>query len=132
VGQGQAVRITPGKFYVKYGFFPHPQGKFYDIGLGHLLKRIGAVIDTCINQMIDAGNAKVAGGGFIASGLRLQGRAGRSVVKFAPGEYKTVEARPTISGKRLRARRFPMCRRSRSRCSTSSWALLARSAGSRT
>jgi chaperonin GroES len=88
---GKPARITPGKFYVKYGFFPHPQGKFYGIGLGHLLKKVGATIDTCINQLIDAGNAQVAGGGFIASGLRLQGRAGRSVVKFTPGEYKTVE-----------------------------------------
>lgn len=85
------IRIKPGRFYVKYGFFPHPQGKFYDIGLGHLLRRVGAVVDTCVNQLIDAGNAKVAGGGFIASGLRLQGRAGRSVIRFAPGEYKTVE-----------------------------------------
>jgi chaperonin GroES len=85
------VKITPGKFYVKYGFFPHPEGKFYDIGLGHLLKKVGAVIDTSLNQLIDAGNAQIAGGGFIASGLRLQGRAGRSVVKFAPGEYKTVD-----------------------------------------
>jgi chaperonin GroES len=86
------IRIEAGRFFVKYGFFPHPQGKFYDIGLGHLLKRVGAVIDTCINQLIDAGNAQVAGGGFVAAGLRLQGRAGRSVIKFAPGEYKTVEA----------------------------------------
>jgi chaperonin GroES len=85
------VRIEPGRFYVKYGFFPHPEGKFYDIGLGHLLKHIGATIDTALNQLIDAGNAKVAGGGFIGSGLRLQGRAGRSVVRFQPGEYKTVE-----------------------------------------
>jgi chaperonin GroES len=88
---GKPTRIEAGKFYVKYGFFPHPQGKFYDIGLGHLLKRVGAVVDTCLNQLLDAGNAKVAGGGFIASGLRLQGRAGRSVLRFAPGEYKTVE-----------------------------------------
>jgi chaperonin GroES len=88
---GKPARITPGKFYVKYGFFPHPQGKFYDIGLGHLLKKVGATIDTCINQLIDAGNAQVAGGGFIASGLRLQSRAGGSVVKFQPGVYRTVE-----------------------------------------
>lgn len=95
---GKPVRINPGKFYVKYGFFPHPEGKFYDIGLGHLLKKVGATIDTCINQLIDAGNAQVAGGGFIASGLRLQGRAGGSVVKFRPGEYRTVE----LSGDDLR------------------------------
>lgn len=86
------VRITAGKFYIKYGFFPHPQGKFYDIGLGHLLKHIGAAANTLLNQLMDAGTAAVSGGGFIASGLRLQGRAGRSVVKFAPGEYKTVES----------------------------------------
>jgi chaperonin GroES len=101
------VRITPGKFYVKYGFFPHPQGKFYDIGLGHLLKRVGAVIDTCVNQLIDAGNAKVAGGGFISSGLRLQGRAGRSVLKFAPGEYKTVEASADDLRKAIYERELP-------------------------
>jgi len=95
---GKPSRITPGKFYVKYGFFPHPEGKFYDIGLGHLLKKVGATIDTCINQLIDAGNAQVAGGGFIASGLRLQGRAGGSVIKFRPGEYRTVE----LSGDDLR------------------------------
>jgi chaperonin GroES len=92
------VRIEPGRFYVKYGFFPHPQGKFYDIGLGHLLKHCGAAIDTALNQLIDAGNAQIAGGGFIASGLRLQGRAGRSVVRFGVGEYKTVE----LSGDDLR------------------------------
>lgn len=101
------IRIEPGRFYVKYGFFPHPQGKFYDIGLGHLLKRVGAVIDTSINQLIDAGNAKVAGGGFIASGLRLQGRAGRNVLRFGPGEYKTVEASADDLRKAIYERTFP-------------------------
>jgi chaperonin GroES len=90
--QTKAVKINAGKFYVKYGFFPHPQGKFYDIGLGHLLKHIGSGANTLLNQLIDAGSAANAGGGFIASGLRLQGRGGRQVVRFGPGEYKTVEA----------------------------------------
>jgi chaperonin GroES len=105
--QSKPIRIEPGRFYVKYGFFPHPQGKFYDIGLGHLLKRVGAVIDTSINQLIDAGNAKVAGGGFIASGLRLQGRAGRNVLRFGPGEYKTVEASADDLRKAIYERTFP-------------------------
>lgn len=88
----KAIEIKPGRFYVKYGFFPHPEGKFYDIGLGHLLKRIGAVIDTALNQMIDAGTARVAGGGFIGSGLRLQARGGSTgVVTFSPGKFKTVD-----------------------------------------
>jgi chaperonin GroES len=88
----RAIEIRPGRFYVKYGFFPHPEGKFYDIGLGHLLKRVGAVIDTALNQMIDAGTARVAGGGFIGSGLRLQARGGSTgVVKWEPGKFKTVD-----------------------------------------
>lgn len=87
--QGQALSIKRGKFFIKYDFFPHPKGQFYGIGLGHLLAQLGDVVDTAINQLIDAGTAQTAGGGFIASGVRLQGRG--SVVKFQPGEYKTVD-----------------------------------------
>lgn len=83
--------IRPKQFYVKYGMFPHPKGGFYDIGLGHLLKRLGDVINTAVNQLIDAGTAQTAGGGFIGSGVRLQARGARGVVRFQPGEYKTVD-----------------------------------------
>ncbi len=96
--KGQAASIKRRTFYVKYGMFPHPKGDFYDIGLGHLLKRLGAVIDTSINQLLDAGTAQTAGGGFIASGVRLQSRGARGVVRFSPGEYKTVD----VSGDALR------------------------------
>lgn len=95
----QALKINRRDFYVKYGMFPHPEGKFYDIGLGHLLKRLGDGIDTMLNQLIDAGTAQTAGGGFIGSGVRLQSRGSRGVVRFAPGEYKTVD----VQGDQLRA-----------------------------
>jgi chaperonin GroES len=96
--QTQAIRIRRRDFYVKYGMFPHPAGKFYDIGLGHLLKRLGDGVDTMLNQLIDAGTAQTAGGGFIGSGVRLQSRGARGVVRFSPGEYKTVD----VSGDVLR------------------------------
>lgn len=86
---GAIAGFSRGSFYIKYDFFPHPEGKFYGIGLGHLLHQVGAVVNTTINQLLDAGTAATAGGGFIASGIRLQGRS--SVLRFAPGEYKTVE-----------------------------------------
>lgn len=98
--EGRALSIEKGRFYVKYGFFPHPEGKFYDIGLGHLLKQVGAVIDTSINQLIDAGTAQTAGGGFIASGIRLQGRRSASSILFEPGKYIPVEG---VQGMELRA-----------------------------
>lgn len=96
---GKVIRIKRGQFYIKFGMFPHPEGKFYDIGLGHLLKQLGGVIDTAINQLMDAGTAQTAGGGFIGSGVRLQGRGNRGVIRLAPGEYKTVE----VSGDNLRS-----------------------------
>jgi chaperonin GroES len=95
--QGNPISVEKGKFYIKYDFFPHPQGKFYGIGLGHLLAQVGAVVDTALNQLMDAGAAQTAGGGFIASGVRLQGR--QSAIRFAPGEYKTVDG---VTGGQLR------------------------------
>lgn len=97
--EGRALSITRGKFYIKYSFFPHPGGKFYDIGLGHLLEQIGDVVNTSINQLIDAGHAQVAGGGFIASGIRLQGNGHTSALRYTPGEYKTVNG---VTGDQLR------------------------------
>jgi chaperonin GroES len=98
-GAQRVAQITRRQFYVKYGMFPHPKGEFYDIGLGHLLKRLGAVIDTSLNQLLDAGHAQTAGGGFIGSGVRLQSRGNRGVIRIAPGEYKTVD----VPGDNLRA-----------------------------
>lgn len=96
---GKALSIKRGKFYIKYSFFPHPEGKFYDIGLGHLLEQIGDVVNTAINQLIDAGHAQVAGGGFIASGVRLQGQGRSTNIRFGPGEYKVVNG---VTGDQLR------------------------------
>lgn len=88
----QVVRIDRWCPFVKYSFLPDPKGRFYDIGFGHLLAPINAVVNTIINQLLDAGHAQVAGGGFLAAGLRLQGSGQTSVLRFSPGEYKAVNA----------------------------------------
>ncbi|MBI0474230.1 hypothetical protein D9601_02470 [Sphingomonas sp. MA1305] len=84
------LRIERQRFYVKYGFLPDPKGGFYDIGFGHLVEQLGDVINASINQMLDAGHAQIAGGGFIASGLRLQSNSRNEAIRWMPGEYKTV------------------------------------------
>ncbi len=106
--QPSVWRIKRRRRFIKYGFLPDPKGRFYDIGFGHLLAPVTAVIDSTINMMLDAGHAQVAGGGFIASGLRLQGAGQRtSAIRFSPGEYITVP----VTGQDLRAgiveRTFP-------------------------
>jgi chaperonin GroES len=95
----RVVRVKRRDYFVKYGLFPDPEGGFYDLGLAHLLKQIGAVVNTNLNQLMDAATAAAAGGGFIGSGVRLQSRGAQaSVIRFSPGEYKTVD----VSGDVLR------------------------------
>lgn len=84
--------------YTKYEFFPDPKGGFYSVGFGHLLEQITEVVNTSVNQLIDAGHAAIAGGGFIASGLRLQGAGQTARLTWRPGEYKSVNA----TGQQLR------------------------------
>lgn len=93
--------------YTKYEFIPDPRGGFYSIGFGHLLTQIADVVNTSINQLIDAGHAQIAGGGFIASGLRLQGGGQSSRLTWRPGEYKAVQATGTQLREGIYERSFP-------------------------
>jgi chaperonin GroES len=85
-------RIDRWLGYSEFFFLPDPKGRYYGIGFGRLLEAICDSIDTSINQLIDAGNAEIAGGGFIASGVRLQGSGQGGTLYQRPGEYQTVSA----------------------------------------
>lgn len=104
---GAIAWIDRRKFYTKYEFLPHPEGKFYNIGLAHLLDQYGQVINTLINQMLDANHAATAGGGFVASGLRIQGQGQSSSLRWAPGEYKTVPVTGSALREGIVERTFP-------------------------
>lgn len=85
-------RIDRWQAYAAYLFLPDPRGRFYGIGFGRLLESITSSVDTTINQLLDAGTAEIAGGGFIASGVRLQGSGQGGVITQQPGEFLTVGA----------------------------------------
>jgi chaperonin GroES len=98
-------RIKRWMPFVKYSFLRDPKGRFYDIGFGHLMAPIMGVVDTLINQLVDAGARAAAGGGFVGSEVRLQGAGSRSgVIQLRPGDWKTVQA----SGQDLRTGIFPL------------------------
>lgn len=86
--RGQIVKIPRLQHFVKIPFIPDPEGGFYDIGFGKLLESLSDVIDTTINQIMDAGTLQNAGGGFIAGTLQLK----KSQIRIKPGEYQTVQA----------------------------------------
>jgi hypothetical protein len=83
------IRIEPVQYFVKYGFIPSFDGGFYDIGFGHLLGPINEVVNTTINQTIDAATLANMQGGFLGKGLRI--RSGQA--RFQPGEWKPVDVR---------------------------------------
>lgn len=105
--EGNLLAIRRWMPYVDFPFLPDPKGGFYGIGFGKLLESITAVINTSINQLLDAGHAQVAGGGFITAGLRIQGAGQSSTIRFKPGEYKTVNTPSGIARDAVWERTIP-------------------------
>jgi chaperonin GroES len=98
--KGNLILIEPVQYYTKFGFVPNPDGGFYDIGFGRLLGPLNESVDTIINQLIDSGTLSNLQSGFLGKGLRI--KVGE--VRFAPGEWKTVNA----TGDDLKKQIFPM------------------------
>ena len=86
--------------FTTYSFFPAVDGSFYSTGLGELLYNTNKVINSNINQLIDAGTLKNTGGGVVAKNLKIAG----GNYKFKPGEYKAVDS----FGQNLRDSFFPI------------------------
>lgn len=89
---GRVTRIDRWIPYAAFKFLPDMKGGFYGTGYGKLLEPITDSVDATINQLLDAGTAQIAGGGFIASGVRMQGSGQGGVVTFQPGEFPVVNA----------------------------------------
>jgi chaperonin GroES len=99
---GQVVDFVRFNAFIAIPFIPDPRGRFYALGFGALLDVLCEAINTSLNQLNDAGHAQVAGGGFVAAGLRIQGGGQASTLRFKPGEYKQVSA----PGQDIRAQIF--------------------------
>jgi chaperonin GroES len=85
--KGEIAKIEQVEYWTKFAFMPNPDGGSYDVGLGLLLNPINETVNTVLNQLLDAGTAANAGGGFIGNGLKMKGGA----VRFAPNEYKPID-----------------------------------------
>lgn len=83
----KVVRIKPREFFVKYDFIPNNDGNFYSDGFGDLLFHSNDVIDTLLNQLVDAGTLANSSQGFVSKALKQ-----RAVdIKLKPGEFKFVD-----------------------------------------
>jgi chaperonin GroES len=86
----RVVRIERWNGIADFKFMPDPRGSFYGIGFAKLLAMITDGIDTSINQLMDAGTAQIAGGGFVGANVRMQGSGQGGNLWFRPGEYQNV------------------------------------------
>lgn len=74
--------------FVGFPFLPDPNGGYYGIGFGRLLRAIGEATNTCLNQIIDAAHLQNAGGGFIGSGLNVK----KSTMRVEMNKWTNVTA----------------------------------------
>ncbi len=82
----QIVSITRMLPWVDYGFLPDPEGNYYNMGFGQLLAPISAVIDTTINELIDAGHLANTNTGFL--GGQVKTRSGEMTLH--PNKFKQL------------------------------------------
>jgi chaperonin GroES len=69
---GVIIDLPRENYFIGYPFLPDPNGGYYGIGYGRLLRALGEAVNTTLNQIIDAGHLQNAGGGFIGSGLNVK------------------------------------------------------------
>lgn len=90
---GRVAAIRKRDFYIKYGFLPSPDGSFYELGFGWLLKSSNEAINTTLNEMLDAGHLANVQGGFVSSALGLREKE----FKIKMGHWKTINYAGNIS-----------------------------------
>lgn len=91
---GVIVRIPRRDYFVHFPFLPDPNGGFYGIGFGRLLRAIGEAVNTSLNMMMDAAHLQNAGGGFLGSGLNLK----KAQIRIAMNEWTQLN----VPGKNVR------------------------------
>lgn len=92
--KGELAQLPRYQYFVNFPFIPDPNGGFYGIGFGRLLKSIGETINTSLNQMLDAGTLQNKGGGFIGSGMNTK----KNKITVAMNEWTVLN----VPGKTIR------------------------------
>ena len=85
------VRIDTDKSrvkYVKYDMIPSWEGGYWGFGYGILLGPLNENCNTLINQILNQGHLQAKGGGFINSGIKMQG----GELRFRSNEWKKVQS----------------------------------------
>ena len=69
---GTIIDLPRENYFIGFPFLPDPNGGYYGLGYGRLLRALGESVNTILNQIIDSAHLQIAGGGFIGSGLNTK------------------------------------------------------------
>lgn len=86
--KGKVKRIVPEFYYSDYHFIPSPDGSFFSVGFGSLLRDTNHTINTLLNQLINAGTLATMQGGFIGKDLRVK----KDDLMLRPGTWVPVDS----------------------------------------
>lgn len=87
----QIAEIKPLNFFIDYHFLRDPAGGFWSLGYGILLLHPNTVLNSLLNQLVNAGTLSTTPAGFYDETLGLKG----GKYKFKPGEYLPVSPSDT-------------------------------------
>ncbi len=80
----EVIRITPVQYFTDFHCIPRMDGKYHSLGLGTLLLHSNEVINSVINNLMDAGTLANLQGGIIGDQVEIKG----GTLAIAPGEWK--------------------------------------------
>lgn len=104
--KNEVTYIDAECYYTKFFFMPSIDGSFYGIGLGRLLGHSNKIVNSIINQMLDAATLQNAGGGLVSDDLEIFGanrKSGKYIIE--PGTW--LQARDKGTGNDLRGKFIP-------------------------
>ncbi|MGO9374046.1 MAG: hypothetical protein ACLQBD_18385 [Syntrophobacteraceae bacterium] len=87
--EGEVIRITPVHYYTRYLFLPAFDGGIYGMGFGELIGRLNDIINTTINQLLDAGALQNGPPGFIGKGAKNLNKD--RMLRFKPRQWYYVD-----------------------------------------
>jgi hypothetical protein len=86
--KGEVARIEPNHYFTEFPFLLSPDGKFHKIGWAHLLGPNTEVINTIVNQLLDAGHMANCPPIFVGKGAKLPAGG----LRVSPGRTIPVES----------------------------------------
>lgn len=90
--KGKIIQIEPRMNIVDYHLIDDPEGKFYSLGLNHLLIHQNKAITAVLRQLLDAGTLANQQGGFITKAFKTKERS----LRFKLGEFKVIDVAPGV------------------------------------